>query len=147
MQPYNSSGTAVTYGAQTQYFMLTPATTLQTVTIGTFDSTNLPNGAYTIAVQGWTTTPYSMLPGATASGSFLVGAPLSGTLTANANSTPPATVPPGNSAVQVALNITRDSTPNPVSTLVGTLAVQGVTRAMALYQAADSNTHTSVPIP
>jgi probable HAF family extracellular repeat protein len=134
MQPYNSSNTAVTFGAQSQYFTLTPTTTLQTITIGTVDSTNLANGSYTISVQGYDANPNKIFPGATASGSILVGAPLSGTLTANAGSNPPATVPPGNSAVQVALNISRDTTPNPVSTLLGTMAMKGVPRAMTLYQ-------------
>ena len=134
MQPYNSAGKAATSGSQSQAFTLTPSDTLQTVTIGTIDSTNLTNGAYTVSVQGYNANPYQIFPGATASGAFLIGSPFSATLTANASSTPPGTVPPGNSAVQVALNITRDSTPNPVSTLLDTVTMQGVPRAMTLYQ-------------
>ena len=130
----NASG-PITYDAYTSaYFSLTPTTTLQTIAIGTFDSTSLPNGPYTVSVNalGFSNIPFN---GSNATGSFLVGAPLTATLTANANSTPPATVPPGSSAVQVALNITRDtSVQNPVSTLVGTVQLQGISRSMALYQ-------------
>ena len=132
-QPYNSSGNPVTFGQQSAQFNLTTTSTLQTVTIGTFDSTNLPNGVYTLQIKAFNNG--LPIPGATATGSVLVGAPLTGTLTANANTTPPGTVPPGSSTVQVALTLTRDSTPNPVSTLVGTVGLSGVPRSMVLYQA------------
>ena len=132
MQPYNSSGSAVTFGYTSPVFNLTTTSTLQTVTIATIDSTTFANGVYTLNVTG--VSGGIPIPGAAATGSILVGAPLSGTLTANANSTPPGTVPPGNSSVQVALNISRDTTPNPVSTLVGTVGLSGVVRSMTLYQ-------------
>ena len=134
MQPYTASGSPITSGYQSPYFNLTTASTLATVTIATIDSTTFANGTYTLNIQGYNSANGQAISGATAAGSFLVGAPLSATLTANAGSTPPATVPPGNSAVQVALNISRDTTPNPISTLVGTVAMSGVPRAMTLYQ-------------
>ncbi|HEX3748450.1 MAG TPA: hypothetical protein VHW09_31200 [Bryobacteraceae bacterium] len=134
MQPYTASGSAITFGYQSPTFNLSPDSTLQTVTIATIDSTNFANGPYTVQIQGYNTNPYQAFPGATGAGSFLVGAPLSGTLTANANSTPPGSVAPGNSAAQVSLNIARDAVPNPVSTLVGTTVMTGVPHAMTLFQ-------------
>ncbi len=89
MQPYTASGNPITFGYQSPYFNLTTTSTLQTVTIATIDSTNFANGAYTMAVQGYNYNNGQIFSGATATGSFLVGAPLSGTLTANPNSTPP----------------------------------------------------------
>ena len=131
----NSGGQTVYGPVNSAQFTLGPASPLQTITVATIDSTGYANGPYTLAVQAFNLAVDQFLAGATASGSFLVGAPLSGTLTANANSTPPATVPPGTSAVQVALNITRDtSVQNPVSSLVGTAAMSGIPRTMVLYQ-------------
>ena len=130
----NASGPITYDDYESSYFSLTPTTTLQTIAIGTFDSTNLPDGPYTVSVTalGFSNIPFN---GSSATGSFLVGAPLTATLTANANSTPPATVPPGSSAVQVALNITRDtSVQNPISTLVESVQLKGISKSMALYQ-------------
>jgi uncharacterized membrane protein len=129
---FSSSGQNVVSDINSQSIQLSPTSTLQTVTLLTINSTNYANGSYTLSVQGFNSNNQS-LAGATAAGSFLVGAPLSGMLTANANSTPPGTIPPGSSAVQVALHISRDTTPNPVSTLVGTAALQGISRSMVLY--------------
>jgi hypothetical protein len=127
----NSAGQSVGCCYTSPTFTLNTTSNLQTVTLGTIDSTNFPNGSYTLAI----TANFNGQPiqGAAATGSILVGAPLSGTLTANASSTPPGTVPPGSSTVQVALNITRDSTMNPVSTLVGSAAMSGLPRSMVLY--------------
>src|SRR5438270_13908397 len=48
--------------------------------------------------------------------------------------TTPSTVPPGSTTLQAAVNITLDNVANPVSTLIGTVQVNGVPRTMALYQ-------------
>ena len=128
----NSAGQSVGCCYTSSTFTLNTTSNLQTVDLGTIDSTGFANGAYTLAI----TADFNGQPiqGATATGSILVGALLSGTLTANASSTPPGTVPPGSSTVQVALNITRDSTMNPVSALVGSVALSGIPRSMVLYQ-------------
>lgn len=137
LNAFNSSGQNVVDAVNSPQIALSPTSTLEPVTILTIDSTNYANGPYTLAVQGFAVNGPS-LPGATAAGTFLVGAPLSGTLTANAGSTPPGTVPPGNSPVQVALNIQRDTIPNPVSTLTGTVPLNGISKSMVLYQATPS---------
>jgi uncharacterized membrane protein len=126
----NAGGQSV-FSAYSPQFTLTTTASLQTITIATIDSTRFANGPYTLAVTAFYGS--APIPGATAAGSLLVGAPLSGTLTANAGSTPPGTVPPGTSAVQVALNIARDSITNPVSTLVGSVSLSGVSKTMVLY--------------
>jgi uncharacterized membrane protein len=134
MEVYNAAGTGV-YGVLiTPEFILTTTAGLQTISVGTIDSTSLPNGPYTFNVYATTYPGEVLIPGATGTGSFLVGAPLSGALTANAASTPPGSIPTGNSTVQVALNITRDSVLNPLSTLVGSVQLSGVPRTMVLYQ-------------
>jgi probable HAF family extracellular repeat protein len=106
-------------------FTLTPSTTVQTITFSPISTTGFINGAYTISVQP----EYDYALGTTATASLLIGAPLSGVLSAT-----PSIVPPGSSTVQAALNITRDTTQNPVSTLVGSVPLNGVPRAMTLFQ-------------
>ena len=133
LNAFNSSGQNIVNNVNSPQIALSPTSTLQSVTIRTIDSTGYANGPYTLSIQGFAVNGPS-LPGATAAGTFLVGAPLSATLTANANTNPPGSIPPGSSPVQVALNITTDPTPNPVSTLTGTVALNGISKSMVLYQ-------------
>jgi probable HAF family extracellular repeat protein len=113
-------------GTNSNSFTLTPSQSVQTITLNPMSTTNFINGVYTLSVQA----EYGGVPqGPPATAALLIGAPLTGALSAS-----PSIVPPGSSTVQVALNITRDSTPNPVSTLVGSLNVNGVPRAMTLFQ-------------
>jgi hypothetical protein len=107
-------------------FTLTPSTSVQTITFAPFDTTSLSNGVYKYSVTAY----YGGTQLSTAAtGAFLIGAPLSGTLTAN-----PSVVGPGSSTVQATLTINRDTIQNPISTLVGSANVNGVPRAMTLFQ-------------
>jgi probable HAF family extracellular repeat protein len=112
--------------SQTASFSLTPSTSIQTVTFPALDTTSFVNGLYSVSAVAESG---GIAQGAAAMGSFLIGSPLSGVLTAA-----PSVVAPGSSTVQVSLAINRDSVSNPVSTLVGTVPVNGVPRAMALYR-------------
>jgi hypothetical protein len=106
-------------------FTLSPSSTVQTITFNPIDTTNFTNGAYTLSVQA----EFANVPqGAAATGALLIGSPLSGVLTAS-----PSVVPPGSSTVQATLTISRDTAQNPVSTLIGTVLVNGVPRTMTLY--------------
>ena len=106
-------------------FTLSPTSTVQTITFNPVDTTNFTNGAYTLSVFA----EFGNIPqGAAATGSLTIGSPLSGVLTAT-----PSVVGPGSSTVQASLTINRDTAQNPVSTLVGTVLVNGIPRSMALY--------------
>ena len=107
-------------------YTLTPSTSLQTITFPTLDTTSYVNGVYTYSVAA---NYGGVLQGPAVAGTFLIGAPLSGTLTAN-----PTVVGPGSSTVQATLTINRDTTQNPISKLVGSANVSGVPRSMTLFQ-------------
>ncbi len=119
------NGHAVCCGFTSNQIVLSPSSNIQTVTFGPIATTSFINGVYSLSVQG---TSGGILLSNTATGSLLMGAPISGVLTA----TPP-TVPPGSSTVQASLTVNRDSVQNPVSTLIGTVPVNGVPRSMVLY--------------
>jgi probable HAF family extracellular repeat protein len=107
-------------------FTLTPSTSVQTIAFNPLSTTNFINGTYTLSVQA----EYSNIPqGAPGTGSLLIGSLLSGVLSAN-----PPVVAPGSSTVQATLSITRDTTQNPISTLIGTVPMSGVPRSMTLFQ-------------
>jgi len=119
------TGKTVCCGSQSNQFTLSPSSSLQTISFNSISTASFIPGPYTISVQAVTgNTPLS----AVAIGNLWIGPPLTGTLSAN-----PSTVPPGSSTVQASLTINRDATPNPVSTLIGTVQVNGVPRSMALY--------------
>ncbi len=124
----NSADQAVTFPfGQTQVDLTTTAT-LQTVNFPAYTlPANVTNGVYSIEV---TAIDESGAPvhGAVGKGSLIVGAPFSVSLRAN-----PSAVPPGNAVVQASLTLNRDTIPNPVSTLIGSVAVTGTPRSMALY--------------
>ncbi len=113
-------------GGQPVNYTLTPTTSIQTISFPPLATTNFVNGVYTYSVVAYNSI---VSQGATATGTFLIGAPLSGTLTAN-----PSVVGPGSSTVQATLSITRDTTQNPISTLIGTVPMSGVPRSMTLFQ-------------
>jgi uncharacterized membrane protein len=119
------NGHVLCCGYQSNEIVLSPSSTIQTVTFGPIDTTGFINGVYSLSVQ-------SQIGGTvqsnTATGSLIMGAPLSGVLTAT-----PATVAPGSGTVQASLTISRDSVANPVSTLIGSVPVNGVPRSMVLY--------------
>ncbi len=119
------NGHTLCCGYQSNQIILSPSSTIQTVTFGPIDTTSFINGVYTLSLS---TQSGGTVQSNTATGALLIGAPLSGVLTAT-----PSTVPPGSSTVQASLTINRDSVPNPVSTLVGTVLVNGVPRSMVLY--------------
>ncbi len=120
------NGGAVGFQLYSNSFTLTPSTTVQTISFSPIDTTGYAVGAYSLSVQA----EYASVPqGTAATGSLLIGSPLSGVLTAN-----PSTVTPGSNTVQAALTINRDSAQNPISTLVGSVPVSGITKSMALFQ-------------
>ncbi len=119
------NGHVLCCGYQSNQIVLSPSSTIQTVTFGPIATTSFINGVYSLSVQA---TSGGIPLGNAATGSLLMGAPISGVLTA----TPP-TVPPGSSTVQATLTINRDSVANPVSTLIGSVLVNGVPRSMVLY--------------
>jgi uncharacterized membrane protein len=119
------NGRTLCCGYQSNQIVLSPSSTIQTVTFGPIDTTSFINGVYSLSVQSQSG---GILQSNTATGSLLIGAPISGVLTAA-----PSIAPPGSSTVQATLTIGRDSIQNPVSTLVGTVLVSGVPRSMALY--------------
>jgi probable HAF family extracellular repeat protein len=118
------NGNNVCCGLSANY-SLTPTTSVQTVSLPSLATTNFINGVYTYSVVASGNTPQV----ATATGTFLIGSPLSGTLTAN-----PSVVGPGSSTVQATLGITRDTTQNPIAALVGSANVSGLPRDMTLFQ-------------
>ena len=128
VQSFNAAGRSVSGPSQSGKINLTTTSTLQTVTLGTIDSTNFANGIYSVSLTGYVFLG-SNIQGATGTGSFLVGAPLSATWSAN-----PDVIPPGNSTVQATLTIASDGAQNPVSTLVGSTPITGIPRGIALYR-------------
>ena len=119
------NGNAVCCQANSSTFTLSPSSTVQTITFNPLNTTGFINGAYKLSVQA----EYGNVPqGAAATGSLLIGSPLSGALSAS-----PSIVAPGSSTVQATLTINRDTAQNPVSNLIGTVPVNGVPRTMALY--------------
>ena len=119
------NGHVLCCGYQSNQIVLSPSSTIQTVTFGPIATTSFIDGVYSLSVQSQSG---GILQSNTATGSLLIGAPLSGVLTAT-----PSTVPPGSSTVQASLTISRDSVTNPVSTLIGSVPVNGVPRSMVLY--------------
>jgi uncharacterized membrane protein len=78
---------------------LTVQTTLDTVDLGSFPTTGLADGSYTIEVN-LTDSSGQALPGGTGQGSVLIGTPVAATL-----STSPPTLPPGNGTVTTTLQV------------------------------------------
>ena len=126
----NSSGQQIGGQPQSDQFTLSPTSTFQTITFPAIDSTGFADGAYTISIQAFDVSKNGPIQGASSSGTFVVGAVLGATLTANGGNP----IAPGKSAVPVSLAITRDTTvSNPVSTLLGSVALKGISRSMTLY--------------
>lgn len=124
----NSAGTVVTFPSQSTVVQLTTQSSLQTFSIPSYTlPTQITNGVYRILMTGYdeSGTP---IYGAQARAPFIVGAPLSAQWT-----TVPSTTVPGASTVEARLNLTRETLPNPISTLVGTTAVVGVPKSLVLY--------------
>jgi uncharacterized membrane protein len=129
----DSAGHPINFGYQTDFFNITTTTTLQTINLNfntPIDTTNFKPGAYTLSLQV-IDSGNRPIPGATATGTLLIGSPLSATLTATPPTIPPG---PGPTTVQATLTIGRDTTQNPVSTLIGSTLVQGAPKNMVLYQ-------------
>ncbi len=118
-------GNVLCCGYQSNTVTLSPSSTIQTVTFPAIDTSSFIDGVYSLSVQSQSN---STLVSNTATASLLMGAPISGVLSAS-----PSTAPPGSSTVQATLTINRDTVQNPVSTLIGTVPVNGVPRSMALY--------------
>ncbi len=107
---------------------LDPSTTLVNTLVATIPTTNYSPGAYTAEVYVGTNGDvrygtYLSLGKA----NFFVGAPINATLTAT-----PSTVAPGTSVLQGKLTFNRDAVANPVSTLLGAVAIPGTPRTIAL---------------
>ncbi len=125
----NSVGAVITFPSQSTVVQLTTQSSLQTFTIPAYTlPTQITNGVYRILMTGYdeSGTP---IYGAQARTPFIVGAPLSAQWT-----TVPSTTVPGSSIVEARLNLTRETLPNPISTLVGTTSVVGVPKSMVLHQ-------------
>ena len=119
------NGHVLCCGYQSNAITLSPSSNIQTVTFNPIDTTNFINGVYSLSIQSQNG---NITQSNTATGSLVIGAPLSGVLTAN-----PPIAPPGASTVQAKLTINRDNVPNPVSTLIGTVQLNGAPRSMVLY--------------
>jgi large repetitive protein len=124
----NSSGQTVTFPFGFTPLSLTTNSSLQTLTLPSFTLPgNLGNGVYSVVITGFDPSGTPIL-GASGSGSLIIGAPFNAILSAN-----PSSVPPGNSTVQARLTLNRDNIPNPISTLLGTIAVTGAPKSLALF--------------
>jgi uncharacterized membrane protein len=98
---------------------LTVQSSLSNVDLGTFSTTGLALGSYTISVQV-TDTVGQPIPGASGQGSVLIGTPVTANLAVS-----PTNVPPGTSTVTNTLTINSQATlPNPL-TVVGQASVSG----------------------
>ena len=120
------NGNVLYPGYQSTALTLTPSTAVQTITFPAINTTSFINGVYTLSVQ--TDNPGHAVSSNTAIASLLIGSPLSAVLTAN-----PSAVTPGSSSVQVELTLNRNRVTNPVSTLLGTVQVNGIPQNMVLY--------------
>ncbi|HXG10326.1 MAG TPA: hypothetical protein VNK04_11225 [Gemmataceae bacterium] len=122
---HNAAGTVV-FTSTPVPIDLTVQTSLATVDLGTFDTTGLPRGSYTIAVT-LTDAAGNLIPGATGTGSLLVGLPVTGTLTVS-----PTSLPQGDGTVTNTLTLTAQTTLAPPFTLVGQTATTAVSSTIVI---------------
>ncbi|WP_165224659.1 transglutaminase domain-containing protein [Aquisphaera insulae] len=114
----NGSGQAVFTSTPTPV-ALGVVTSLVTATLGTFDTTGLALGAYTVLVR-LVDAGGQPISGGTGQATLLVGSPVGASLTAA-----PAVVPPGTSTVTSTLTIDSLQPPAPAIGLAGQAAVAG----------------------
>ncbi len=101
-------------------------TTLSTVDLGNLDTTGFALGQDTINVTVDESSG-NPIPGATGTGSLLIGTPVTATLT-----TSPATLPPGNGTVTTTLDLDASNPPGGPLDLIGQAAVTGGAGSVAL---------------
>lgn len=113
----NRNGQAVTFPSAMATVSFAPGDNVQSVGLNPFSTTGFADGPYTVEV-GATDAADVPIPGATAIGTVFVGQPFSAALTVT-----PAVVPPGNSTVNVALNLDRSLVAQQSLKLRSTLAL------------------------
>lgn len=106
---------------------LTVQTSLITVDLGSFDTTGFANGSYTITVS-LTDTSNVPIPGATGTGTVLVGSPISADI-----STSPSLLPPGSGQVTNTLHVSGQASLPSVLTLKGQVQTTPTATTVALY--------------
>ncbi|MBK8741297.1 MAG: putative Ig domain-containing protein [Betaproteobacteria bacterium] len=117
----NRLGQAVTFPSPYVQLELAIGDNVVNLPLTAINTTGYASGTYTIEV--WMIDAFSVpIPGATATGSFFIGAPLAADIAA----TPPV-VPSGNSTVGVALTLAHDLVPQPLITLRSAAPVTGTT--------------------
>jgi hypothetical protein len=121
------AGGSVVFTSTPAPLSLTVQTTLATVDMGSFDTTGLAIGNYTINVS-LTDPSGHPIPGATGQGSVQIGLPVGASLTVS-----PSSVPAGNGLVTNTLQIDRNTTLPDALTLYGHMATKPGVSSVALY--------------
>ncbi len=116
----------VVFTSQPVPLTLTVETSLATVDLGSFATTGLPPGSYTITVN-ISDTSGRPIPGGTGQGSVFVGSPVSGSLSVS-----PSTLPAGGGTMTNKLQVTAQTTFSAPLTLLGQVQTTPTGQSIAL---------------
>ncbi len=114
-----TQGPPTTSGGESGAFSLTTTSPSQTVDVGTINTSGLPQGVWKVYLSAQDYN-YKYLTTTPAVGYFIVGAPISATLTAM-----PSVVTAPAASITTTLTLSRDQLPNLDSTLLGSATVSG----------------------
>ncbi len=123
---YNAAGQQVANVSAAAQVTLTTSAGLVTASLNPIDTTHFAPGVYTVKLTASNFTG-GVIPNPLGTGSFLIGTPVSASLTA----TPAVLIPPA-ATTKVTFNIAHDSLPNPLSTLLGTIPTTSAPHTVSL---------------